>query len=86
MSKMVSTREIIREITSFLNGTGRAYDWDDFTSIPISDEDLNAIRIECAELPHRYPPGNCRQYCSDEGLRRLEEILNNLKTKGDESR
>jgi len=32
----------------------------------------------CAELPDKYPSGSCRQYCGDEGLRRLEEILSDL--------
>jgi hypothetical protein len=74
-----TTEEVIREITKFLSGIGGAYDWDDFLTFPIQDQRLNAIRIECAELPHKYPPGSCRQYCSDEELKRLGEILDDLK-------
>jgi hypothetical protein len=55
--KRRTTEEVIREITKFLNGIGGAYDWDDFLSIPIHDQRLNAIRIECRELPDKNPPG-----------------------------
>jgi hypothetical protein len=73
-----TAEEVIREIAAFLNGTGGAYDWDDFISIPIDDEQLNAIRIECAELPEKYPAGDRRQYCGDEGLKRLQYIVGHL--------
>jgi len=73
-----TAEEVIREITDFLNRVGGAHDWDDFISIRIDDERLNAIRIECADLPVRYPAGNCRQYCGDEGLKRLQEIVDHF--------
>jgi hypothetical protein len=79
--KRRTTEEVIREITKFLNGIGGAYDWDDFLTIPIHDRRLDAIRLECLDLRDTYPPGKKRQYCSDEGLKRLEEILHDLKTK-----
>jgi hypothetical protein len=85
MSAKLSTERVIQEITKFLNGAGGAYDWDDFTSIRIQDPTLDAIRIECAELRDKYPPGP-RQYCSDEGLKRLEEILDELRTRREEPR
>ena len=78
--KRRTTEEVIREIKNFLDGGGGAYDWDDFVSIPIQDQRLNAIRIECRELPDKYPPGGCRQYCGDNGLKRLEEIIDDLRT------
>lgn len=85
MSAKLNTEDVIQEITKFLNETGGAYDWDDFTSIRIQDPTLNAIRIECAELPDKYPPGP-RQYCGDGGLKRLEEILDQLRTRREEPR
>jgi hypothetical protein len=63
-----------------LDGTGGAYDWDDFLTFRIQDQGLDAIRAECAELPDKFPPGACRQYCSDEGLNRLREILEGLRS------
>jgi hypothetical protein len=79
---MKRTREeVAREIEKFLNGDGGAYDWDDFVSIPIRDERLNAIRIECAEPRDMNPPDNCRQYCGEQGLKRPREILRDLEAK-----
>jgi len=75
-----TTEEVIREISRFLDGLGGAYDWDDFLTIPIKDQRLDAIRIECGDLRDKYPPGSCRQYCSDEGLERLREILKGLQS------
>jgi hypothetical protein len=74
-----TTEYVIEEIEKFLNGTGGAYDWDDFTSIPIRDPHLNSIRIECAELRESYPPTSDDGYCGHEGLDRLREILDGLK-------
>jgi hypothetical protein len=79
-----TTEEVIQEIAKFLNRVGGAYDWDDFLTIPINDPMLDAIRIECLDLRENYPPGKKRQYCSDEGLKRLEVILSDLKTKAGE--
>ena|ERR1700734_583893 len=76
-----TTEDVIQEISKFLNGAGAAHDWDDFISIAINDQRLDAIRIECSDLRDKYPPGTQRQYCSDEGLERLKEILRDLKSK-----
>ena len=73
-----TTEEVVREIAKFQNGVGGAYDLDDFLTIPIQDQRLNAIRIECLDLREKFPPGSCQQYCSDEGLKRLKEFLEDL--------
>ena len=76
-----TTENVIQEISKFLNGDGAAHDWDDFISIPISDQRLDAIRIECPDLRDKYPPRTQRQYCSDDGLEKLKEILSDLQAK-----
>jgi hypothetical protein len=75
-----TTDEVVTEITRFLTGVGDAHDLDDFISIPIKDKRLDAVRIECSNLPDIYPPGNNRQYYGDEGLQRLQEIMHALET------
>jgi hypothetical protein len=75
-----TTDEVITEITKFLTGVGGAHDWDDCISIRIKDKRLDAVRIECSDLPDNYPPEKKSHYCNDEGLKRLEEILHDLKT------
>ena len=73
-------QQVIHEIESFLSCLGGPYDWDDFVTLPIkNDPRLDAVRVECYELRETFPPGRKRQYCNDEGLRRLEEILRDLK-------
>jgi len=73
--------EVVTEITKFLDGTGGAHDWDDFTSIPINDKQLDMIRIECSDLRDKYPPGRERQFCSDQGIERLKILLGRLTEK-----
>ncbi|QGP78041.1 hypothetical protein [Sphingobium sp. CAP-1] len=42
--------EVEGYLRDFLDGTGGAWDWDDFTSIGITDPDLDYIREEAALL------------------------------------
>jgi hypothetical protein len=45
--------EVAQFISNFLNGTGGEWDWDDFTSVPITNPALEAIRAEAemVQLP-----------------------------------
>jgi len=47
------TNEVTSYISNFLNDAGGEWDWDDFTSVPITDPALEAIRAEAVmvELP-----------------------------------
>ena len=36
--------EVVRPLEDFLHGTGGAYDWDDFVSVPIEDPELEGLR------------------------------------------
>ena len=53
-------------LKDFLGDNGGAWDWDDFTSIPITDAALDAIRNEAA---------NVRLPLTDEGRMTLEVLL-----------
>jgi hypothetical protein len=79
MAVNLSTGEVIETIEDFLAGTGGDLDWDDFTSIRVRDQRLDSLRIECAELPTKYPPAKAGHYCNEEGLNRLKEIVAELK-------
>jgi hypothetical protein len=52
-SKDRTAGEVEVYLRDFLDGTGGAWDWDDFTSIKITDPELDAIGEEAAwvELP-----------------------------------
>jgi hypothetical protein len=45
--------EVAQFISNFLSGTGGEWDWDDFTSVPITNPALEAIRAEAemVQLP-----------------------------------
>jgi hypothetical protein len=62
-------------IRSFICGTTKEWDWDDFISTPIRSPYLNAIRIICRDIPQMFPPETgSRFYCSDKGWEALELI------------
>ena len=71
--------EVARYIEDFLNGTGKAYDWDDFTSARIKDPELEAIRQRCLSVDRRFPPEQAGHYCNAEGLAEIRAILTRLR-------
>lgn len=70
--------EVIEILKRFIRNESTDYEWDDFVSVPIANDELDEVRLKCLNLPERFPSENKGQYCSDEGLRCLEEILKNL--------
>lgn len=50
-----SASEVADFIENHVRGTEGAHDWDDFTSIPIADRRLNAMRLRCVELDDKSP-------------------------------
>ena len=75
----LSKDEVADAIQDFLDGKGGAYDWDDFISIPISDQQLDEIRKICAGLPKTFPPGIAQAYCGAEGMALLRKTVAELK-------
>ncbi len=47
--------EVAQIIENFLDGKGRAHDWDDFITFQIADPHLDAIRAQCLELNSTHP-------------------------------
>jgi len=58
-------------LSNFLERTGDAYDWDDFLTFPIADEELNLVRQRCLN----FDPG------SDEGRAQVRIELDSLAAK-----
>ena len=75
----VTKQDVIMALEDFLLGRGGARDWDDFTSIPLDDPELERIRLQCAALPDRYPPGVSSRYCNRDGLAVIEALLSKLR-------
>jgi len=44
----LTARDVENYLRDFLEGTGADWDWDDFTSIPITDPCLDSVREEAA--------------------------------------
>ena len=45
-----SPLEVLSYLRDFHDGTGDDYDWDDFTSIPLADAELEELRVSAASL------------------------------------
>ena len=45
-----SRKYAVEAIQNFLDGTGGAYDWDDFISLPLGYPDLEEVQRFCNEL------------------------------------
>ncbi len=77
---MKRTREeVAKTIEQFIEGTGRQWDWDGFTSIRLDDPELEAIRKRCVSIPDQFPPTNRTEYCSAAGLQAMREIVQELR-------
>ena len=50
-----SVREVADMIERHVEQTEGPWDWDEFTSLPIADNDLDTIRIQCIELENVSP-------------------------------
>ena len=78
---MKRTREdVAKTIEEFINGTGRQWDWDGFTSIRLDDPELEAIRQRCVAIPDEFPPATKTAYCSDSGLQVMRDLVKTLRS------
>lgn len=71
----MSREEVAQCIQDFLDGTGGAHDWDDFTSFQIRDPELESVRIQCIDVHTRFPAAKGEGYCNAEGLAELRRLL-----------
>jgi hypothetical protein len=77
---MKRTREEVASvIEGFVNGTGKQWDWDGFTSIRLDDPELEAVRKKIVSLPVEFPPENRRDYCSPAGMEKMRELARELR-------
>ena len=71
--------EIANTIENFVNGSGGPWDWDDFISLRIADEELEGIRIECLRTQSEYP-GGPNQWCNKSGLEVLRGLAKRIRS------
>jgi hypothetical protein len=72
--------EVAETIENFVNGSGGPWDWDDFISLRIANEELEAIRIECLRTQSEYPGGPNR-WCNEEGLEVLRGLAKQVRSR-----
>jgi len=75
MSQQLTKAEVRQILVSFLDGSGGPYDWDDFTSIRITDPFLDHIRERCQGLWDEFPPEQPNHYCSDLGVEVIKQFI-----------
>jgi len=74
-----TAEEVANTIEGFVNGTGKQWDWDGFTSIRLDDPELESIRKQIVALPVEFPPANPRDYCSEAGREKMRQMLRGLR-------
>lgn len=74
----MSRNEVRGILERFINDSGGPYEWDDFTSVPISDPFLEKIRQRCASLDIEFPPNKPGHFCNDEGTEVIRSFIHTL--------
>ncbi len=79
---MKRTREeVANTIEGFVNGTGNQWAWDGFISIRLDYPELEALRQKIVALPVEFPPSNPRDYCSEAGMEKMRQIVQDLRAR-----
>ena len=75
-----SREDVAKAIEDFVNGCGGPWDWDDFISCRIADEELEAVRIKCLRTQSEYPSGAIG-WCNEQGIEVLRDLAKQLRSK-----
>ena len=75
----LTRQQVAKVLDDFLDGTGGKWDWDDFTSVPLADPELEAIRVKGMLLPAEFPPTTRTEYSNEQGRQVLRNLANQLK-------
>ncbi len=71
--------EVANIIEHFLDGTGGAWDWDDFISSPIHDDVLDRYRLKCNAVSEDYPTEKPGQFCNEDGVKAMRNMIVELR-------
>ena len=78
--KPTTRRDLADIIERFLDGAGKdPYEWDDFTSIPFKDPELEAVRSEVNEIAWIHQTPARGKWVSERGVAKLRELLQRLR-------
>lgn len=70
-------------IKGFLDGSCGGWEWDDFISIPQKNGRVEDIRQKVLQIGDEFPPQNSTSWSSDEGLRALNELAEEITARTD---
>ena len=70
----LSKADVAKYLEDFVNNEGGDWDWDDFTSIPIADPELDKVRQFCEEARTRWSVPEGQGWCSAEGMEEIRKI------------
>jgi len=70
--------EVDTTIEDFIHGRGDPWGWDDFTSVKITDPEMEVVRQRCLRVESDYPAKD-GGYCSPEGVEELKKIARELR-------
>jgi hypothetical protein len=71
--------EVAQIIENFLDGKGRAHDWDNFVTFQIAAPHLEAIRVQCLELNSAHPPTQKTHWTNQAGLDLMRDLATKLR-------
>jgi hypothetical protein len=74
-----SRNQVADLLDSFLGEENGSKAWDAFLSFPLEDENLETIRIRCANLDREFPPDIDGQFCSDKGIEVIRAYIAELR-------
>jgi len=78
-SRNLSKHEVANTIERFIEGSGEAWQWDDFINgSALKDESLEHIRIQCQQLPSTHPPNEGQGYCNAQGVETMKQLVAKL--------
>lgn len=75
----MTRNDIIKVIEDFLQDTGEAWAWDDFTSSSKNHQSVEEVRLEILSI-ERANPALEQGWCSDSGLKKLDSLVERLKS------
>ena len=75
----LSRKDVAQILEGFLDGTGHEWAWDDFTTFPLEDPELERIRIRCATLDSEFPPAEKGHFCGAGGLAVIRGYIRDLR-------
>ena len=79
-SRNLSKHEVANTLDRFVNGSGDAWEWDDFINgSALQDESLELIRIQCQQLPSTHPSLEGHSYCSAQGVQTMKQLVAKLR-------